>query len=149
MKKFSHIFRNPSEGWGPCLGTRSWISAYAGMTFALFFVMPAHAQTDGERSFLCHRSATYTPAVTVNGKPVTRADIDPMDKNIIVLPPTVQIPITMDLAQWLQLDLPQGTRMESVLGFAEVAQDGKVTWNGNDISPNVDKACSSISVDGK
>jgi hypothetical protein len=122
-----------------------------------FFVLllcpfSAQAQTDGERSFLCHRAVAYQPAVgvafqpgvDVNGKPVAPADANP---DVIILPPTVQVPITIDLAQWLQLDLPQGTRMESVMGFAEVDKDGKVMWNGQDISQNVTAACSTIKMD--
>ena len=58
-----------------------------------------------------------------------------------------QIPLTVDMAIWLGLGAPEGTRMESVIGFLDVAQDGTVTYNGKAISDQVKKACSSVHLD--
>jgi hypothetical protein len=111
----------------------------------LLTALPAAAQ-EGERSLLCHARVAHKPLDNVAHVPK-----ESEQGEIVVMPPVIQIPLTADLAVWLGLGTPEGTRMESVIGFVEVAKDGTVTYNGKVITDAVTQACaeraSSISVD--
>lgn len=96
---------------------------------ALVVAAPAYAQ-DGEKSMLCKRAVIHNPLADVAAKPA--------DPNTIVTT-TVQIPLTIDLAKWL--DMPMGTGGEGVLGLIELSDTGVVTYNGQDISAQVDAKC--------
>jgi hypothetical protein len=94
---------------------------------------PVHAQ-DGEISMLCKRHVIHNPLADVQARPT--------DPNTIVTT-TVQIPLTVDLAKWL--DMPAGTGGEGVLGLIELSDTGTVTYNGQDISGQVDAKCGNAS----
>jgi hypothetical protein len=115
-----------------------------------FLASPAQAQ-EAEKSLLCHHTVVaipradvaYQPGVDVHGKAVVPAD---MNAPIITPPKVIEIPLTADLAQWAGLTLPSGTKMESVMGFIEAYPDGKILWNGQDITQNIAQNCSRIRV---
>lgn len=82
--------------------------------------------------------AAYQPGVDVHGNPVVPADVGGVPS---VLPETVRIPVTVDLAQQLGLALPVGTEMNAAIGTVAVGQDGHVTYNGDDITPQTYALC--------
>lgn len=115
-------------------------------SIAVLIPFAAMAQ-EGERSLLCNRKVAHTPisdvqyqsGVDVDGNAVAPADV-PNNNNVIVTE-VVQIPLTVDLAQWLSLPVPTGTKMETVLGFLEVGKDGSVSYNGQSLDDQLDKLC--------
>lgn len=114
---------------------------------AVCIPVAAHAQ-DGEKSMLCHHAVAHTPlsdvayqpGVDVDGNAVTPADADTGDQNIIKTT-TIQIPLTVDLAQWLGITAPAGTRMETVIGLIEMNEKGDVLFNGKNLNDRLATLC--------
>ena len=81
----------------------------------------------------------YQPGVDVYGKPVVPADInaDPMGLN----GQSIVIPLSIDMAKRLQGQNIPGLDMTSTLGFIEVAPNGRVTYNGQDLTGQVHMLC--------
>lgn len=79
----------------------------------------------------------YEAGVDVRGKPVVPADLNeaPID-----MPDVMAIPLSFDLAQRLP-DPPQGMRAEASVGFLEVYKDGRVVFQGRDLTPQVYAIC--------
>lgn len=111
----------------------------------LLFAFPAFAQVNEIppecRILPEHKLDTgvnYKPGVDVHGKPVVPADINAAP---IAVPETMVVPLTIDLAQRLQgMNIP-GLQMDSTLGFLEIRQDGRVTYNDKDITSQVYVLC--------
>lgn len=88
-----------------------------------------------------HKAAAdveYKPGVDIHGKAVVPADINagPMGDA-----QTIVVPLTVDLAERLQgLNVP-GLAMESTLGFLEISPEGRVNYNGRDLTPQVYVLC--------
>jgi len=123
------------------------------MRFVLFFlvmVMPliASAETITTRDMLCKSyeeradvaGANYVPGVDVDGKPVVSADVSG-DHQVMPLQ-VVRIPLEMDLAQRFGLSLPEGLEMKPNLGMLNIYQDGRVTFDGQDLTTQVEQFCS-------
>ncbi|MCB1651424.1 MAG: hypothetical protein KDI46_05160 [Alphaproteobacteria bacterium] len=83
-------------------------------------------------------SAEYQPGVDVHGVPVAAADVNPLDAGIDV----VNIPITVDLAQRFNLVLPQGIELKPDVGMISIYKDGRVAYNGQDLSGPAVALCS-------
>lgn len=79
----------------------------------------------------------YQPGVDVHGNTVVPADINaaPID-----LPDVMAIPLSFDLAQRLP-DPPEGMRADASVGFLEVYKDGRVVFQGRDLTPQVYAIC--------
>ncbi len=124
---------------------------------ALLVSAPAIARedsTDGKSStlasekILCqnlsaHQPAAgvaYQPGVDVNGKAVAPADAAGGAQ--IAVPDYISLPLSVDLAQRLNYQLPAGTEMNAVLGTLSVYKDGRVTFNGQDMRPQAVAMCS-------
>jgi hypothetical protein len=91
------------------------------------------------RYFTEHKPApdvAYQPGMGVHGKPVVPADLNaaPMglEKQNIV------IPLTVDFAERLNI---QSANLEGTLGFIEVTPEGRVTYNGQDLTPQAYAVC--------
>ncbi len=99
-------------------------------------VLPEHKASKG---------VAYQPGVDVRGKPVVPADVnaDPMGLS----GQTIVVPLTVDLAKRLQNQHVQGINMEGTLGFLEVAPDGRVTYNGRDLTSQVHVLCGKGALD--
>ena len=69
----------------------------------------------------------YKPGVDVRGNPVVEADINPSN---IKPPETIRATISIDLAQFVGIDLPEGTEMQANMGTVEIKPDGSMTFNG-------------------
>lgn len=83
--------------------------------------------------------ANYKPGVDVHGKPVVPADINATPPMAMDGP--VVIPLSIDMAKRLQGLNIQGLDMTSTLGFIEVRPGGRVTYNGQDLTPQVHVLC--------
>lgn len=92
-------------------------------------VLPEHkAQTD----------VAYKAGEDVRGKPVVPADLNASAMDV---PETIVIPLSIDFAQRLQgMNIP-GLNMDSTVGFLEVRSDGRVTYDGRDLTSQVYMLC--------
>jgi hypothetical protein len=110
------------------------------MTLALATVyaapVPAFAQ---DSQALCKLMATYRPGVDAQGNPVVPADINAaVSQNDVV-----KIPVTVDLAKSLTQNLPAGTEMDAAVSMIEIHKDGKVLYNGQDVTGRATAICGS------
>lgn len=120
------------------------------LTVELFISTYAHAQSPSQ-NVLCMKvdevqekiSADYTPGVDVHGNPVAALDINDYSH---ILPNTIQIPIVVDLAERLSVDLPAGTQLEAPIQTVEIQRDGRITMNGEDITKTAQALCSGTNV---
>lgn len=103
--------------------------------------IPVYAQDKG---VICRlltpaaKSAAYVPGVDVNGNPVVPADVNAAPASVIA-PDKIRIPVTISVLQGLQL--PPGTKLDADAGMVEVYMNGKVMYNGQDITPQTYAAC--------
>ncbi|MBI1300495.1 MAG: hypothetical protein GC137_02455 [Alphaproteobacteria bacterium] len=116
----------------------------------MIFSFPAQAQviaTIEDMSVVCSKieeaqanipPADYVPGIDVEGKSVVPADITP--SNRFVNDPII-IPIELNLAERFDVDLPDGVFSEPDLSSLEIYQNGKITYNGLDITEKVEEHC--------
>lgn len=109
----------------------------------------AHAQTMAKSSLitLCQQrpvdhttntGAEYQPGVDVDGNAITPADIGTtLDTGIYPL----RIPLEMYILERFHLDLPEDFITESNVADIMVYEDGHVTYNGQDISAQLEALC--------
>ena len=109
----------------------------------------AHAQTvtESRLTTLCQQRATdhtpnvsaeYQPGIDVDGDAVVPADIGTtLDKSIYPL----RIPLEMDILERFNVDLPEDFITEANIADIMVYEDGRVTYNGQDISAQLDELC--------
>jgi len=114
--------------------------------FIFFFCAPAYAQGDAALcQFWKHInsspsvSAAYQPGVDVHGKPVVPADINAPSSSF--LPSRITFPVNVDLAQAFGLPLPAGTQFDANMGMVEVYTDGRVLYNGQDLTAQTQAFC--------
>lgn len=115
-------------------------------TLTFFFCGPAAAQGDAALcQFWKHInspssvSAAYQPGVDVHGNPVAPADINAPSSSF--LPSRITFPVNVDLAQGLNIPMPAGTQMDANMGMIEVYTNGKVLYNGQDLSAQTQAFC--------
>ena len=82
--------------------------------------------------------ADYVPGVDVNGKPVVPADVGAQAPGLIDV---IKIPVTIDLVQQLGQQLPAGTEMNAPVAMVEILRDGRVVYNGQDLTPQAYALC--------
>ncbi len=97
---------------------------------------------------LCNTSAVnyvqpdgveYTPGIDTKGQAVLGADAGvEIHKNDF----PIYIPIEMDLIERFNLNVPLGLIADAEVAGIQVYEDGKITYNGHDISSNVSSFCS-------
>ena len=92
-------------------------------------VLPDHKAAPG---------VAYESGVDVHGKAVVPADIN---ASPVAMPENIVVPLSIDLARRLQGLNVTGLNLESTLGFLEVSKDGRVTYNGQDPTPQVYLLC--------
>ncbi len=95
------------------------------------------------------RGAAYVPGVDVNGKRVAPAEVDDGLNNSFGLPQQIDVPITVDLAQHIGIKNPKGLELDSEVGKLSIMNDGKILYNGKDITENVTVYCKELDVDVK
>lgn len=127
--------------------------------FALFLMTSVSSaafaadQTDGNsgsyavREIICSQKYVpakgaagpdYQPGVDVNGKPVVPADGSTPAAPIS--PDYVEVPMTIDLARVMNL-LPAGSEMKLPVANLKLFKDGKVEYNGQDITSRTTDMC--------
>lgn len=83
--------------------------------------------------------AAYQPGQDVRGHPVVPADLN---ERQIAPPQRVRFPLTVDLARYINQDVPRGIEMDSNLGMVEVdIETGKVYYNGQPVTDNLVAYC--------
>ena len=115
------------------------------LLLAAFFACPATAHAQ-DNAALCafwntHKSApaAYQPGVDVRGIPVTPADINaPMPS---MIPSRISFPLTVELAKAFHIPVPGGTKMDADMGIIDVYTDGRVLYNGQDMSLQAQAFC--------
>lgn len=80
----------------------------------------------------------YKPGVDVKGRVVTPADLNPSQ---IAVPDVIKVPVTVDLAQRLQASNVTGLQLETGFDAVEIHKDGKVIYQGRDLTQNVNALC--------
>lgn len=82
--------------------------------------------------------AQYQPGVDIKGNAVAPADIGTtLDTGIYPL----RIPLQMDILERFNLDLPEGIITDANVADIMVYEDGRVTYNGQDISGQLESLC--------
>lgn len=83
----------------------------------------------------------YQAGVDVNGKAVAPADL-PGTTNFAAAPGDyIDVPLTVDLAKRLNQPVPDGVKMEGVMGNLRLYKDGRIVSNGQDISQQANVMC--------
>ena len=83
--------------------------------------------------------ATYQPGVDVNGNPVVSADGGAV--SAVGAPGSVRIPVTVELAQQLGAAVPAGVALDAPVGVVNIAGNGSVSFNGQDITAQTAALC--------
>ncbi|MBX2834152.1 MAG: hypothetical protein KTR28_04175 [Micavibrio sp.] len=85
--------------------------------------------------------AGYKAGDDVNFKPDhdVPADINPLNAS----PGAILIPIEINLAQRYGLVLPAGTELKPVVSSIAIYPDGRIEYNGQDVSQKVEEICES------
>ena len=83
------------------------------------------------------QSPTYQAGMDVHGKPVVPADVAP---SVNAEPDYVEVPMTVDLAQRMNL-ANQGAELNMPVANLKLYKDGRVEYNGQDISSNASSMC--------
>jgi hypothetical protein len=78
----------------------------------------------------CQDTVTHTP----------RADVIYGD-NTPVIPDPIEVPITIDVAERYNIDIPQGADFDTNFGTISIYKNGDVFYNGKDISGTIKDKC--------
>lgn len=132
-------------------------SVLCGLTFSVLVAMmaaPAMAKdpTDGKsgdiasQKVICNRtfvesdvkSPTYKAGVDVYGNSVVTATIN--DSSAMV-PEYIEMPLTVDFAQKLNANAPQGMEFKGDVANLKLFKNGKIEYNGQDITKIAATAC--------
>lgn len=119
------------------------------MTRFLFIILlflnigPGYAQ---DKTTLCRLwmrhepgpDVAYRPGADIYGNAVAPADLG---APVTAIPDVIRIPVTVDLVGRLNQSLPQGMLLEAPVGLAEIYRDGRVLYNGQDVSGAVASLC--------
>ncbi|MBI1327142.1 MAG: hypothetical protein GC136_05825 [Alphaproteobacteria bacterium] len=114
----------------------------------LYFSAPAFAQeqiTELCQTLQAHKPAddiNYKAGVDVNGNAVVSADINGANNFFAGQP--FSFPLTVDAAAYLGVPPPAGVEMKGNIGDIKVYPDGRVSFNGQDISQQVMQKCDTV-----
>jgi len=99
----------------------------------LFFSIPAYAQD------VCEQVTLHKPVDGVEyvGDAQVPVDINPLTGMI----GPIFIPVTVDLADKFNLDFPQGIELKPDVAALRVWADGRVEYNGQDVSGHIEEIC--------
>ncbi|WP_435641852.1 hypothetical protein [Micavibrio aeruginosavorus] len=107
-----------------------------------FFATNANAYDNivcGTRAgFVGDGSANYKPGVDAHGKSVAPADLSPQMPG---MGEVIRVPMTVNLEQRLSKMLPAGTELKADAGLVEIYRDGRVLYNGVDITTQTNTLC--------
>lgn len=120
---------------------------YSLAIFLIFVCVAFAAQAQlVELAFPCSASvahdgvgADYVPGVDVDGNAVAPADIG---ASFEPLQYPMRIPIELDIVRFMGLDVPDGVNAdEASLAYIDLFKDGRLEYNGVDITDKVAKDC--------
>lgn len=111
----------------------------------LFWAGTAQAAEEASQETFCRLLAEhvpaadveYKPSVDVHGKPVAPADLGQSPNNF----ETIEIPVELDLAQKFALNPPAGVELKPYVALVSIHKDGKVDYNGQDVSKQAYQLC--------
>ena len=121
---------------------------YVSVLFVLlFFGVPAWAEDVTVDINLCREMVSHTPrgdvafqpGVDAKGKPVAPADLQ-TSQDFNFLKNIREIPLTVDLAERLEVDA-KGLEMKTDLPPLQLRPDGRVFWNGQDLTQQAVYMC--------
>ncbi len=108
----------------------------------LLFPFSAMAQTsDNPECVVVQKAevgAEYVPGVDVDGNPVAPAELNA--PAVSAVPDPMIVPVTVDIAKRVGLSV-QGLEMSGNTGFLEVYRNGRVLYNGQDLTQKVKAIC--------
>lgn len=107
------------------------------MTMPVAAQLIEYAECRTLAEYIPQEDVAYRPGVDVNGNSVIPADLNAAP---IEMPDVMTIPLSFDLAQRLP-DPPQGMRADASVGFLEVYKDGRIVFQGRDLTPQVHAIC--------
>ncbi len=87
-------------------------------------------------------SVNYTPGVDVQGRPVAPADINKVLKDDF---DAVDIPVEYNVLNGLGVNLPPGSQAQPLVAMVRIYKDGRVQYNGNDLTPQAQALCANRS----
>lgn len=87
----------------------------------------------------------YKPGVDVRGKPVVPADLNAAPPQAIFDP--VMIPVEIDLLEKYGIEAPRGVELKPTVAQLEIYKDGRILYNGQDITSQTQTMCSGASTD--
>ena len=84
--------------------------------------------------------ADYVPGIDIDGNAITPADLSTIEVPIV---DPVDFNFEVDIADYFDLTgaFPEGSKVEPVLADLEIYQDGRILYNGQDISVPVLERC--------
>lgn len=111
------------------------IKLFLASILVIISVIPAYAQNDLalcrlRAQHMARADVAYQPGVDVHGNPVVQADVNAAPS---MVHDVIRIPLNVDLAQRLA-SVPSGVELEADMGMVEVYKDGRVTFNGQDLT---------------
>ncbi len=80
----------------------------------------------------------YVPGVDMDGNPVVPADLD--DPGILVKE-YIDIPVRGDFIQLYDIDITEGLELDSEVAGVRIYKDGRVEYNGQDLTEIVKAKC--------
>ena len=97
-----------------------------------------------DKTVFCQQLTEHVPDDDVNYKP-GREDVVPADVDGGVAQPVfdpISIPVQIELLEYMDIDVPDGIDLEPYVAQVDVFQDGRVLYNGQDISKQTVVLCS-------
>lgn len=83
-------------------------------------------------------NVAYRPGVDIHGKPVVEADIG--GSSLYVQPDEITFPVSVDLAKYAGIALPEGVETKGDVGSITVDLNGVVTFNGKPLEGEAEAA---------
>jgi hypothetical protein len=127
------------------------MTTVSGMAFAADKSVPkasdVNSPTYAVQSMICskiyvpatgNQSPTYHAGIDAQGNAVAPADLNPSAGTPV--PDYVEVPMTIDLAKRMGITQP-GAEMQMPVANLKLYKDGKVEYNGQDISSNASTMC--------
>lgn len=115
------------------------------LTFLVLLLLPFQAYAQDKEVF-CKELTEHVPDDDVNYKPgregVVPADVDGGIAQPVFDP--ISVPIQVELLEYMDLDVPKGIDLEPYVAQVDVFQDGRVLYNGQDISKQTLVLCSDV-----
>ena len=70
-----------------------------------------------------------------------REDVTHGENQQFIATDPVFIPVNIDMAERFNRGIPDGTELESTIGMMEIYKDGRILYDGKDISGDIKDAC--------